>query len=108
MDNSLKTGMIRVCTGKACAEHGSARIAESLVVKAREVRKATGKEVDLAPCSCLGYCEQAPNVLVDDCILIGNAEPATIWEKVEHRDGRDIRTMSLDDLTKDDFLGDLF
>lgn len=100
--------MIRVCTGKACAEHGSARITETLLLKAREVRKATGQEVDLAPCSCVGYCETAPNVLVDDRILIANADPATVWQKVEQRDGKDIRKMSLDDLTKDDFLGDLF
>lgn len=108
MDNSLKTGTIRVCTGKACTEHGGAKITEALVVKAREIRKTTGAEVDLAPCACVGYCEKAPTVLVDDRILITNADPATVWDKVERRDGQDIRKMSLDELTKDDFLGDLF
>lgn len=108
MDNSLKTGMIRICTGKACAERGSARITETLVANVREVRKTTGEEIDIGPCACVGYCEKAPNVLVDDRILIANADPSTVWEKVQKRDGQDIRTMSLDELTKDDFLGDLF
>lgn len=108
MDNRLKTGTIRVCSGRTCTEHGAPRIAEALLMKARDARIATGTEVDLAPCACLGYCEQAPTVLVDDTLLIPHADPATVWDKIQKKDGQDIRTMSLDELTKDDFLGDIF
>lgn len=64
--------------------------------------------VDLNFCGCLGYCEQAPAVLVDDTILIPNATTDTVAKNVETKQGLDIRKMSLDELTKDDFLGDAF
>jgi NADH:ubiquinone oxidoreductase subunit E len=99
---------IRVCSGKSCRERGAPQIMEALAENYQTKPGGQNANVDLNFCGCLGYCEQAPAVLVDDTLLIANATMATIVENVEARHGTDIRKMSLDELTKDDFLGDAF
>jgi NADH:ubiquinone oxidoreductase subunit E len=99
---------IRVCSGRSCRERGATHLMEALAEHYHTKPGGKHAEVDLNFCECIGYCDNAPNVLIDDTILVSDAKTVNIVEQVEHKQGRDIRKMSLDELTKDDFLGDVF
>ncbi len=101
---SMKT--IRVCTGRSCRDRGATTLIETIATHYRTKPGADNGQVDLNICDCLGYCEQAPSVLVDDTLLITEASPTRIISDIEANKGRDIRNMSLEELTKDELFDD--
>lgn len=85
---------IKVCCGRKCLENGAERLYETL--------KAT-ESADVHLCSCLGYCEKGPNVIVDDKIY-HEARSKDIVERIEKGDGVAMELLDLDDLLEGDDL----
>ncbi|MBL8120099.1 MAG: NAD(P)H-dependent oxidoreductase subunit E [Anaerolineae bacterium] len=49
------------CEGKDCSKHGGGK---KIIKQARKLMGAAGREVKCSTVSCLGYCKQAPVVMV--------------------------------------------
>ena len=77
---------IRVCNGPHCSFRQSSRVMDAL----REffAKKNTHAVIDLEYCSCTGFCEQGPNVVVDDALLYEYAGPDAIGEQIERGEGK--------------------
>lgn len=66
------------------------------------------ERADLDFTSCVDYCEQGPNVVIDDEYIIHEANTKTIAEKIERNEVQKLVHPTLDAIAKDDFLGDVF
>ncbi len=81
---------IRVCAGPHCSYRGSNRIMETLEkffgIKAG--RQTT--ETDLDFCRCTDFCEQGPNVVVNDNSIYHESKPKNIIERLEKELGEKI------------------
>lgn len=73
---------IRVCTGPHCSYRGSNRIMEVLEKFFGLTSGNKNDSVDLGYCACTGFCEQGPNVVINDEHIIHEAKQNTITEKV--------------------------
>lgn len=98
---------IRVCNSKACTTFGAASIMEA-------VERGTGVKAgesnllyDVDYCGCVGWCSNAPNVEVDDELIIMDSDPQTIMSKIERGDGKLSIEEPLDIKVEDNFLGDI-
>lgn len=62
----------------------------------------SNKQVNLDYCLCLGRCAHAPNVEIDERRMIHQADPETIWEKIQNGEGGDVseREIDVDEITK--------
>ena len=65
------------------------------------------EQVDLDFCPCTGYCEQGPNVVIDEEFIIHEASPGTITAKIENNEVVKIINPDFNDIASNDFLGDL-
>ncbi len=92
---------IEVCTDKNCCKRGSEKIVDHLK------KNFNQNETVVKSCECTGFCEQGPNVIVDDDYIIHDAQVQTIVEKIKHGDYKKIEHLSFEDVSKNDFLGDL-
>ena len=62
-------------------------------------------QIDLDFCSCTGYCEQGPNVMIDETHIIYEAKRDTVAEKIQNNETVKMWVPDLDEIAKDDFLG---
>lgn len=92
------TKKICVCTGKTCAERGAPHIMKELQKQCPTT----------TTCSCVGYCEQGPNVIIDDEYIIHDARIHTVAQKIEQNDYKKMEKITFEDVAHNDFLGDLF
>lgn len=93
---------INVCFGKKCSEHGAEHIKKELE------KEFLNTETIITSCECVGFCEQAPNVIIDEENIIHDARLNTIGEKIKNKEYKKITEVTFEDITKQDFLGDLF
>lgn len=93
---------ISVCNGKTCLNRGAAHIMTELQKHQNELNAS------IEFCACPGYCEQGPNVLIDDEFIIHDARVPTIVQKIQANDYKKIDQLTFDDIAKNDILGDLF
>lgn len=82
---------IKVCCGRKCLEKGAERLYETLK------NELKSEEAHVGLCSCVGYCEQGPNVVADEKIY-HLAKPKDIVERIEKDDGVMMEQVDLDDL----------
>jgi NADH:ubiquinone oxidoreductase subunit E len=54
--------VIKICTGRACTDHGSAYLFDRFEA---ETKEATSKP-ELEACACMGQCEQAVNLKIEE------------------------------------------
>lgn len=77
-----KQTIIRVCNDPTCAKKGT----ESIIRKIKEtfglIEGQKNDNYDLAYCGCVGCCDFAPNLLINDSIVIQNANPHTVIEEI--------------------------
>jgi NADH:ubiquinone oxidoreductase subunit E len=92
---------IEVCTDKTCSKRGSEQI-ENYLKKSFDPQNA-----EIKKCACTGFCEQGPNIVVDDDYIIHDAKIQTIVQKINNGDYKKIEHLSFEDVSKNDFLGDL-
>ena len=78
------TKRIRVCQGPHCSYRGAGRIMETLV----EFFKINKNETaDLGYCPCTNFCEDGPNVVVDEDRIYHEAQTKNIVERLETEPG---------------------
>ncbi len=53
--------VIKICTGRTCSDHGSAYLFDRFEAEKTAAQEALSTE----PCPCLGHCDQAVNVKVE-------------------------------------------
>ncbi len=93
---------IEVCCGGDCLDRGAEGILQ--VLEAEYKKKGTVVE----PCSCIGICEKAANVIVDEKEIFSYSKASTIVQNIEKNEGKPFRRYSEENLDlADDFLGDL-
>jgi len=96
---------IKICQGTNCSKHNISRL--SSVIKDAlcldDKNKQAEYEVDF--CGCTGFCEQGPNVWVDNKI-IHQAKTDTIVQKIVNDEGLEKTPPKITDI-KDDFLNDI-
>lgn len=88
---------IEVCNGKTCCNRGAEHIMNEL--------KKQNKGTELRYCACPGFCEQGPNVVIDDEYIIHEANVPTIVEKIEKGDYKKIDKPTFEEILQNDFLG---
>jgi NADH:ubiquinone oxidoreductase subunit E len=98
---------IRVCNGRVCQDCGAEQIKDTLQ-QTYQINSQTAQDVDLDFCGCVGYCELAPCVVVNDQFLIDNVSASTVVDRINSNDGRDLKKLSWEEVGKGDILGDLF
>ncbi len=97
---------IQVCCGDKCSQHGPGQIKQAL--KSHYAQSTPNSQPQIDFCGCLGYCEQAPNVSINEEFVITNAKTSTIVQKIDRGDMKKITDIDLDTVNKTDILGDLF
>ena len=90
---------IRVCQGPHCSYRKSNRVLDAL-----RAYFTSNNDIDLNCCPCTGFCEQGPNVVVNDELVYCFADPKTIGEKVKRNEGAKISELKIEDLKLDDDL----
>ncbi len=98
---------IRVCNGNKCTPRGAMSIMERLEAYFSLKAGTKNDRADLDFCSCTGYCERGPNVIIDDNRIIHEASAGTIAEKIENNEVIEMTLPDMDTIIKNDFLGDL-
>ncbi len=98
---------IRVCCGRRCIEGGAAGIMQRLEQNFGLSSPGQNEQVDLDFCSCTGYCEQGPNVVINEEFIITSATPGTITEKITREEQIKMVTPDFESIQHNDFLGDL-
>jgi NADH:ubiquinone oxidoreductase subunit E len=78
---------LKICTGRACTDHGS----KYLFDRAKAEQAEAKNPITLEPCACLGRCETAANV---------RAESQDKTVDYAHVDGPKIATIIKQILTK--------
>ncbi len=95
---------IRVCAGPHCNYRKSKGIMDALQNFVNE-QKMT--DADLGYCACVGFCEEGPNVVVNDELLYRHADAQTIGDEVKADTGKKLSDLNaeaavdLDELIKD-------
>ncbi len=104
----MTTKTIRVCSGKTCAARGADSIMKKLENFFRITAGNANDAADIDYCPCTGDCERGPNVVIDKTQVIHDANSATIVEDVQSgAKAVPITKLTFDDISKNDFLGDL-
>src|SRR3989338_11096915 len=96
---------IRVCCGNKCSARNSESIMKRLESYFGLTFGSRNDQVDLDFTSCTDYCEQGPNVVIDEEYIIHEAIPKTIAEKIEKNEVAKLGHPTLENIAKDDFLG---
>jgi NADH:ubiquinone oxidoreductase subunit E len=99
---------IRVCCGNKCSARNSESIMNRLEQHFGLAFGLKNEQVDLDFTQCVDYCEQGPNVVINDEYIIHEANTKTIAEKIEKNEVEKLVHPTLDTIAKDDFLGDIF
>ena len=87
---------IRVCNSSHCSYRGSGKIMAALEKIFGISAGNKNESVDLAFCPCTGFCEQGPNVVVNDEQFYLNAKPETIAHELETSPGKTLQEISAD------------
>jgi NADH-quinone oxidoreductase subunit F len=76
--------IIRICTSPTCSALGGRELHQRLLQQANLVQDGLTPdgEYSIEEVACLGLCDKAPSVLVDD-IAVGNANPDRLWNRSE-------------------------
>lgn len=74
---------IRVCVSRSCSSFGGERIMEKISTELDLEPGQSNDKFDLDYCGCLGYCSNAPNVLINQDHIVHDSEVETIMEKIE-------------------------
>ncbi len=98
---------IRVCCGRSCSTFGNEGIMESLCQQTGLQPGQKNSKYDLDWETCFGWCSNAPNIEVDDSRVIMEAEPKTIFERIERGEGKDVAGEIIDISMIDNFLKDI-
>ncbi len=87
---------IQVCRGPHCTYRGSDRTYTA-------IKTFFGARADVVRCECTGYCEEGPNVIVDNQKIYRHAKPLDIGERIEKQNGHDLVEITFEDLKIDEF-----
>ncbi len=98
---------IRVCCGRSCSTFGNQSVMQSLCEQTGLQPGQKNTEYDLDWETCFGWCSNSPNVEVDNSRVIMNAEPNTIFERIEKGEGKNVVGEIIDVSLIDDFLNDI-
>ncbi|MSU75713.1 MAG: (2Fe-2S) ferredoxin domain-containing protein [Candidatus Magasanikbacteria bacterium] len=93
---------IRVCAGPHCSYRKSNRILDAL--RGYFSAESTAQDVDLDYGACTGFCEEGPNVVVDDETLCRHADTKTIGDDVSTGKGEKLYAARPLDLNLDDVI----
>lgn len=91
-----------VCCKKTCAQRGAEHILNELK------KQYTNSDTTVEACDCTGFCEEGPNVVIDNDFIIHEATVPTIVEKIKKGEYKKINQPTFEEISKNDFLGDLF
>ncbi len=97
---------IHVCCGEKCSARGPGQIKQTL--KSHYAQNSARPQPQIDFCGCLGYCEQAPNVSIDEQFVITNAKTSTIVQKINNNEMKKMTDVDLNLASQTDILGDLF
>ena len=81
---------IRVCNGPHCSYRGSSRIMEALQTFFKLKPGELNDTVDLNYCPCTGFCEQGPNVVVDDEKMYYGIKPGEVIDRLQNESAVDL------------------
>ena len=98
---------IRVCAGRKCTERGSVGIMQRLEEYFGLSAGDNNDRADLDFCQCTGYCEQGPNVVIGTDQIIYEAKCSSVAEKIEAGETVKMTEPNLEEIIKNDFLGNL-
>ena len=75
---------IRVCNSQhSCSVFGGREVMKEIEKNYHISAGEKNEEADIGYCGCLGYCGLAPNVQINDSIVINQAKPKTIIAEIE-------------------------
>ncbi len=78
---------IRVCDGGSCLYDGAVKILRTIEEQTGLAPGQSNNEYDFDRCDCTGHCGMGPNVVVDDEVVIHEAEEETVMEKINKKEG---------------------
>lgn len=95
---------IRQCNSQhSCSVFGGKEVMKKIEERYQIHAGEKNEEADIGYCGCLGYCGQAPNVQINDSIVIQHAKPNTIIAEIEKVKDKKIEPRIIDTNDEDVF-----
>lgn len=97
---------IRACNSQhSCSVFGGKQVMKEIEKYYHISVGEKNEEADIDYCGCLGYCGQAPNIQINDSMVIQHADPKTIIAEIEKIKDKKIEPRIID--TNDENFFDL-